>query len=155
MFLKYLLTCFVSQSKSPIFTPMRYVRLKEEERKRLEELYRTNDNFVIKQRSICLLLSSDGSSIKEIGEKTGLSRRTIERLFNKWESSSDKYDALSIAPGRGAKVKLDCVKDILPEIVERNYYNLNEVLNDLKKNHNVRVCKLTLQGYLKSLNKNM
>lgn len=126
---------------------MRYIRLTEQERKRLEELYETNNNFVIKQRSLCLMHSDDRLTITQICEKTGLSRRTIERLFNEWESN--KYDALTIAPGRGAKVKLTCVKEILPDIVERNRYDIDLILADLKKSYNVRVCKLTLQNYLK------
>jgi hypothetical protein len=56
---------------------------------------------------------------------------------------------VAVKKGRGAKVKLDSVKEILPELVKENSRNLNVVLSILAEKYQINVCKVTLQNFLK------
>lgn len=128
---------------------MRYIDLTEAENQKLGELYKTSNNHVTRERCLCLLLSAKKHSMKEISRITGINWLKIVRLFNEWKQAEDKYTTLSIAKGRGAKVKLESVKDILPALVDQHSRNLNPILDELKTKYNIRVCKLTLQNFLK------
>lgn len=97
---------------------MRFVRLSEEERSKVETLYKTIPNSVVRTRCLSLLYSNEQRSIKEVSSLLPLSRRSLERFFNAWESASDKHSTLSIVTGRGAKIKLYGVKDLLPDLVK-------------------------------------
>lgn len=104
-----------------------------------------------RERCLCLLLSSKRHSMKDISRITGINWLKIVRLFNHWQQTDDKYSSLSIAPGRGAKVKLSSVKVILPELVDKYNRNLTPIMEELESTHNISVCKLTLQNFLKDL----
>jgi transposase len=130
---------------------MRFVRLSEEEKTELERLYKTSSNSVVRNRSLSLLYSSEERSIKQVSQLVHVSRRSLERFFNAWDSADDKYSTLSIAEGRGAKIKLESVKSLLPNLVQDHSRNLNPILEELKTNYNIQVCKLTLQNFLKDL----
>jgi len=130
---------------------MRFVSLSEEEKEELEKLYKTSSNSVVRNRSLSLLYSNERRSIKEVSELVHMSRRSIERLLNSWESSSNKFDALSIASGRGANLKLEPVRELLPVMIKQHARNLNPILEELAVKHNIQVCKLTLQNFLKDL----
>lgn len=130
---------------------MRFVDLSEEEKQKLEDLYKTSSNHVTRERCLCLLLSSKGHSMKDISRITGVNWLKIVRLFNNWEQVDDKYSCLSILPGRGAKVKLDSVKELLPELFDKHARNLTPILEELQSKHHISVCKLTLQNFLKDL----
>lgn len=108
-------------------------QLSEVEKGELEKLYKTSSNSVVRARSLSLLYSNEGRSIKEVSELVHMSRRSIERLLNSWESSSHKFCALSIASGRGANIKLDPIKELLPEMIEQHSRNLNPILEDISK----------------------
>jgi transposase len=128
---------------------MRFISLSEEEKTKLESLYKTSNSSVIRQRCLSLIYSNQRRSINEVSSLAGVSRRTTERFFNAWESAEDKYTSLSIADGRGPKVKLASVKDQLPDLVEKYSRNLNLVLEALCVQYQIEVCKLTLQNFLK------
>lgn len=130
---------------------MRFVDLSEEEKLKLEDLYKNSDSHVTRERCLCLLLSSKRHSMKDISRITGINWLKIVRLFNHWQQADDKYSSLSIASGRGAKVKLSSVKAILPELVDKYARNLTPILEELQGQHNISVCKLTLQNFLKDL----
>jgi hypothetical protein len=56
---------------------------------------------------------------------------------------------LSVASGRGPKFKLEQVRDKLPEMVEKHSRNLNPIIHWLDVEHNIKICKQTLQTFLK------
>lgn len=130
---------------------MRFIDLSEEEKQKLEELYKNSESHVTRERCLCLLLSFKQHSMKEISRITGVNWLKIVRLFNSWQQADNKYSSLSIASGRGAKVKLAPVKDLLPDLVKEHSRNLTPILEELESKHNIRVCKLTLQNFLKDL----
>jgi transposase len=131
---------------------MRYIVLSEEERDTIKLLQKTSPNYVVRQRCNFLSLSEKKLSMKDISVLTDVSWFTVSRFFNAWEGAGnieEKIGTLQIKEGRGAKNKLDSVKDIVPDLVQKNSQNLNAVLAILKEEHQITICKLTLQNFLK------
>ena len=130
---------------------MRYVILTTESRNQLENLYKTSTNSVERSRSFQLLLSDRKNSMAEISRITKIDIQAITRLFNAWEAATaeNKLSTLSIASGRGPKVKLEQVRDKLPAMVEKHSRNLNPILHWLDIEHNIIICKQTLRTFLK------
>jgi transposase len=130
---------------------MRIVKLTEEEKAKLEYLYKTGDNAVVRRRSLSLLLSNDRYSMKSICSITHVERSTLYHLYNAWEAAQGeyKYTVLSIAEGRGAKVKQSAVKEQIKDMLREHNRNLNPILHQLETEHHIKVCKLTLQNFFK------
>jgi len=130
---------------------MRQLTLSIEEQQKVENLYNTSPNRVVRERCLCILLSNQGNSMTKVSKAVNVSWRTVVRLLNKWDAldSNQKLTALYTAKGQGAKVKLKPVADLLPDLVEAHNRNLNPVLDILEKEHSIKVCKLTLQNFLK------
>jgi transposase len=130
---------------------MRIISLTEEERQELELLHKTSSSALVRERSSMLLLSSSGLYINQIALIKSRSRRTVSDLLTLWEhrGSTAAADMLGMAKGRGAKIKLAPVKEMLPELVEKHSRNLKPILAILEKEHSVKVSKQTLQNFLK------
>ncbi|HWR95049.1 MAG TPA: helix-turn-helix domain-containing protein [Flavobacterium sp.] len=125
---------------------MRYVILKTEEIEALESSSK-NSNNTIKKRSHCLLLSNQGRTIIDLASIFDVDRRTIERWFDKWEKEG--LESLPITTGRGVKTRLRGLEEVLSEQLEIHSRNLKNVLLNLEEKHNIRICKKTLQNFLK------
>jgi transposase len=130
---------------------MRHVRLTKEEEQSIEELHKTSASFVVRGRCLILLLSNQGNSVKEVSKLVNVHRHTVERLLNKWSDSNVtcKLSLLYSSKGQGAKLKLSTVADILPGLIEQHNRNLKPILEILEKEHSIKVCKSTLQHFLK------
>ena len=125
---------------------MRYVTLKTEEIEALE-LSSKNANNLIRKRSQCLLLSSQGRTIIDLASIFDVDRRTIERWFDNWEKEG--LNSLPITAGRGVKTRLKGLEEVLSKLLEIHSRNLKNVLLHLEEKHNIRICKKTLQNFLK------
>lgn len=123
----------------------------EEEKQKLEELYKNSESQCDQRAWLRLLLSSKQRSMKEISRITGINWLKIVRLFNSWQQADNKYSSLSIASGRGAKLKLNSVKELLLDLVDKYNRNLTPIMEEFQSTHNISVCKLTLQNLLKDL----
>lgn len=132
---------------------MRYIKLTEEEKSELNNLYKSSLNVVVRRRCLSLLLSNDKHSMDSVAKITQVNRTTLYYLYNAWESAqgATRFDVLCIEEGRGAKVKLEPVRELLPDLVREHSRNLNPILEELESKHNICVCKLTLQNFLKDL----
>lgn len=131
---------------------MRFITLSEEEQNLVNKLEKESPNHITRLRCNLLKLSHKKLSMKEISRLTDIKWLRIVEFFNAWESAKnldEKLKTLSIKKGRGAKVKLDSVKEILPDLVKENSRNLNVVLSILAEKHQINVCKITLQNFLK------
>jgi len=130
---------------------MRYVKLSEEEKRQLEELYKTSGNSIVIKRCLCLLLSDKQNSMIEVSRQLGVDRLTVRKLIEKWDSleSGKRLSALYSLNGQGAKVKLEPVADILPELVDKHNRNLKPILEILENEYCIKVCKSTLHNFLK------
>lgn len=130
---------------------MRYILLTDKEREKLEQTYKLSTNFIERSRSLQLLLSDKKNSMAEVSRQSDTDIQAIVRLFNAWDSASEenKMKTLSVASGRGPKFKLEQVRDKLPEMVEKHSRNLNPIIHWLDIEHNIKICKQTLQTFLK------
>ena len=129
-----------------IYLIMRYVTLKTEEIEALERSSK-NSNNTIRKRSQCLLLSGQGRTIMDLASIFAVDRRTIERWFDKWEKEG--ANSLPITTGRGAKTRLKGLEKVLSKLLEIDSRNLKNVLLHLEEKYNIRICKKTLQNFLK------
>jgi transposase len=125
---------------------MRYVILKTEEIEALEHSSK-NSNSTIRKRSHCLVLSHQGRTIIDLASIFDVDRRTIERWFDKWEKEG--MNPLPITTGRGVKTRLKGLEKVISKLLEIHSRNLKNVLLHLEENHNIRICKKTLQNFLK------
>jgi transposase len=130
---------------------MRVISLTEDERQELELLLKTSGNSVIRERCSMLMLSDNGLCVNKIAAITHHTRHTVSRFLNQWErrGAVPTLDVLSVAKGRGARIKLAPVKELLPELVEKHSRNLKPILAILEKEYSVTVSKQTLQNFLK------
>lgn len=130
---------------------MRFIELEDSEKEELVRRYANHKSTTVRKRVQALILSSQYYSMKEIIEVTGLSRTTLYRFFEKWDNSefSEKIDTLFIKDGRGAKPKLDSIKDELPDLVERYNGRISVILRVLEENYGIKVSRPTLIKSLK------
>jgi transposase len=125
---------------------MRYVTLKTDEIEALEQGIKSSNN-TIRKRSQCLLLSHQGRTIIDMANIFDVDRRTIERWFDKWEKEG--MNSLPITTGRGVKTRLKGLEEVISKLLEIHSRNLKNVLLHLEEKHNIRICKKTLQNFLK------
>jgi len=126
---------------------MRYVTLKTEEIEALEKLHKNSTNNTVRKRSQCLLLSHQKRTITDLSGIFDVSRRTIERWFDSWSKTG--VDSLVIQPGRGVKTRLEGLDSVIVEQLKNHNRNLKNVLTYLEEQHNIIICKKTLQNFLK------
>ena len=126
---------------------MRYVTLKTEEIEALDQLCKKSTNSTVRKRSHCLLLSHQRWTIIDLSDIFDVNRRTIERWFDNWAKNG--IDSLPIQPGRGVKSRLKGLETVISEQVQEHSRNLKNVLTYLEEQHNIVICKKTLQNFLK------
>ena len=100
---------------------------------------------------MCLLLSDKGNSLVDVAKLLNIHWNTVSRLLDKWSSvdNGNKFSVLHSAKGQGAKIKLEPVAELLPDLVEKYSRNLKPILDVLEKEHSIIVSKVTLQSFLK------
>lgn len=127
---------------------MRQIKLKQEEERVLERLYRHSGNATERRRAHCLLLSHRGSSINELSRVFDVRRSTISGWLKGWESRG--LESLRVAQGRGRKKKLaGLAPELIEGYVEQQARNLRAVAARIGQEHGVEVSKKTLQRFLK------
>ncbi len=126
---------------------MRYITLKTEEIEALEQVLKNSTNNTIRKRSQCLLLSNQKRTITDLSNIFNVSRRTIERWYDKWDIEG--VNSLPIMKGRGVKTRLKGFENEVSQQLEIHSRNLKNVLLYLDKKHNIKICKKTLQNFLK------
>lgn len=132
-------------------TNMRIVELTTSEIKKLEYLQKHSTNSVERNRSLCLLLSSKGNSMSEVGRLMNIHWHTVKRLLDAWEQADaeERLSVLRQGEGQGAKIKLEPIAEHIPDLMEKHNRNLNLVLQEIENEHGIKICKLTLQNFLK------
>ncbi len=126
---------------------MRYVTLKKEEVEALEKLQKNSTDSTVRKRSHCLLLSHQRRTITDLSGIFDVNRRTIERWLDSWAKNG--LDSLPIQPGRGVKTRLKGLESVVEEQLKEHNRNLKNVLAYLEEQHNIVICKKTLQNFLK------
>ena len=126
---------------------MRYVSLKKEEIEALEKLQKNSTDNTVRKRSHCLLLSHQRRTITDLSGIFDVNRRTIERWLDSWAKNG--LDSLPIQPGRGVKTRLKGLESEVEKQLKEHNRNLKNVLAYLEEQHNIVICKKTLQNSLK------
>lgn len=126
---------------------MRYITLKKEEIEVLEYLYQNSPNSTMRKRSQCLVLSHQRQSISVLATIFNVNRRTIERWYGGWLQTG--VASLAISEGRGAKNRLKDYSEEVSKQLELHNRNLKNVLIYFEEQHNIKICKRTLQNFLK------
>ena len=110
-------------------------------------LYKDSLDNSTRKRSHCLLLSHQKLTITDLSKVFGVSRRTIERWLDDWAESG--LNSLPILPGRGVKTRLKGYEEVIAIQLELHSRNIKNVLLHLQKEYNIKICKRTLQNFLK------
>lgn len=126
---------------------MRYLILKTEEIEALERLLKNSPDSMARRRSHCLLLSHQKRTINDLSDIFDVNRKTIERWLDSWAKNG--FDSLKIRSGRGAKTRLKGLEKEIAELLKDHSRNLKYVLTYLEEQHNIIICKRTLQNFLK------
>ena len=126
---------------------MRYVSLKKEEIEALEKLQKNSTDNTVRKHSHCLLLSHQRRTITDLSGIFDVKRRTIERWLDSWAKNG--LDSLPIQPGRGVKTRLKGLESEVEKQLKEHNRNLKNVLAYLEEQHNIIICKKTLQNFLK------
>lgn len=130
---------------------MRFIELSDFEIEALKKRFGEHKNIVVQKRLKALELSSRYKSMKEISEELNICRTTLYHFFEAWDNADleEKPNALFIKEGRGAKPKLNSIKDEIPILVEKYNRNIKKILQVLEDDYEIQVCSLTLRNYLK------
>ena len=130
---------------------MRKVVLSQSEKEKLTYLQKYSDSPVERNRSLCLILSNQGNSMNKVANIVGMCYQAISKLIERWEAAEpeNRFSVLQNANGQGAKKKLEQIKEQIPKMMEKHNRNLNLVLQEIDNQHNISICKKTLQNFLK------
>lgn len=136
---------------------MKYIKLTEGEKTLLiQSLKSDNERFVKKCKAI-LLASQEIYTMQEIAEMLDICRTSVHYIFKEWEGYKNykpkrKIALLSeIGEGRGAKSKLEPIKDKLPDLVKKCNRRTKKLLQIIEENYGIKVTRVTLQNYLRKI----
>ncbi len=110
---------------------MKFIKLWPETEKMLERIYHNSQHDQVRQRAHCILLSHRGWTMNKLLELFGISRRTLQYWFSRWEQN--RLIGLYDRAGRGRKPKLkQHEQEQVVEWIKAEPTNLNNVKSKLK-----------------------
>jgi len=129
---------------------MRFIRdLTPETAKLLNRIYKQSQNYQVRQRAQCILLSYEGKTIAELMEIFQVTRNTIYNWMNKWEKH--RLVGLYNRPGQGRKpIFNQAQKQQIKDWVKASPKDLKKVVARLKEEWNIMVSKKTVKRVLKN-----
>lgn len=131
----------------------RFIKLSEEQRKELEQGFKSGSKSIFRQRCHYILMSDHGYEIPQIGELYRVTRQLVARWFNRYEEQG--ISGLHTAKGRGEKpiLRLDNAEHVksVQTLVEEHAQDLNPVLVALEERLGQPLSKRTLHRFLKRL----
>ncbi len=96
---------------------MRSIKLESIERETLQQAYKNHSKFHVRCRSHALLLSDEGTPVKEIATLFKVRTRTIYTWFDRWKTMG--IVGIMILPGRGLKPLLSKDNKGIVELVKK------------------------------------
>lgn len=131
----------------------RYIKLTSEQKNALESGYKTGHSHDYRSRCHCILLSAEKWSVNELIDFLGVSRTSIYKWFNRYESEG--ITGLKIRSGRGRKRKLDIdnadhVATVKVGLSKENR-SIKHLKQDLESKYKTTISDTTLRGFLKVL----
>lgn len=137
---------------------MKHIELTEQEKILLIQSLKSDNECLVKRCKAILLSNQEIYSMQEIAEKLGICRTSVHYIFKEWEQlkkykPKNKIEILSeIGEGRGAKSKLEPIKDKLPALVKKYNRRTKKLLQVIEENYEIKVTRVTLLNYLKKNN---
>jgi transposase len=130
---------------------MRYIKgLSAESSKMLTRIYRQSQNYQVRQRAHCILLSYEGYTISQLIDIFGVSRNTIYNWFNNWDKHS--LAGLYNETGRGRKAFFNSAqKEQIKSWVKETPKKLSIVQEKIQKQWGIVASKQTVKRVIKSL----
>ena len=128
----------------------KFIKLNEAEKITLQEGRKNGKAQAFRDRCHCLLLSSEGYQVKELGQVFRVSEITIYGWLKRWEASG--IVGLRDKAGRGRKSILKA--EDLPQVkrrVQENAQRLKVARQKLKEELGRKFSAKTLKRFLKSL----
>lgn len=130
---------------------MRRIRdLNLENKKLLKRISRDSKYYQVRDRAKCIILSSQGLSIKQLIAIFGVSRKTIYNWLTKWED--EKILGLYNQKGKGRKSKYNNEqKEQIKDWVKQEPKALKKVLIKSQKEWGIIASKETIKRIIKKL----
>jgi len=131
----------------------RYIELRVAEKVALAKAHKEGATHDYRQRCHCILLSAEGWTVKELSEFFKVSRLSVYKWFNRYESEG--LEGLLIRSGRGRKRKLDVENQAHVDAVKRGLgkenRNIKQLKIELESMLGTSIGSTTLRDFLKSL----
>lgn len=122
--------------------------LSSETEKMLLRIYKDSKSPQVRRRAHCILLRFRGFGTEKLMIIFGVSRRTLQYWYKKWEE--EKLVGLYDQTGRGRKTKLkEEQREQVREWVKQEPKNLKRVIEKIQKEWGVDVSKDTVKRILK------
>lgn len=129
----------------------RFVKLTEAQKKELKEGHKLGKTASFRQRCHIILLSNQDYTIDQICPIVSVTRNTVIRWFDRYESSG--IEGLHTKKGQGAPpiLRLDneVESQLVDDLIAEHAQNLNPILTQLETQLGKKMSKKTLQRFLK------
>jgi len=123
-------------------------KLTQKQVQRLEQLRDDGINSRVRHRAHAVLLSSLGTTVKEIVKIFKTNRNTVYSWFDRWES--EKFEGLTDKARSGAPAKLNEVQQQRAiELLQETPRSVNTALVNIKEETGVEISKDTLKRLAK------
>ena len=131
----------------------RYIKLTSEQKAALELAYKRGQSHDYRRRCQGILLSAQGWSIAQLMEFFDVTRVSITKWFDRYETEG--LEGLKTRPGRGRKRKLDIdnaeqVKLVKTSLKQENR-NLKQLRQKLESKYGTTIGETTVRRFLKAL----
>lgn len=136
---------------------MKYIELTEREKTLLIQSLKSDNERLVKKCKAILLSSQEIYSMQEIADMLDICRTSVHYIFKEWEQlkkhkPKNRINIFSeIGEGRGAKSKLEPIKDKLPDLVKKYNGRTKKLLQIIEENYGIKVTRVTLLNYFKKI----
>lgn len=130
---------------------IRVVALQTNERKALEEGFRTGKTHAFRKNCQLVLLKSEGRTSKEVGDILQMNAVTVNNWLDRYEAEG--IEGLRVKPGRGRKQVLDpkSDKEKVRKVVEKERQRLKQAKLILEQDLEKKFSLKTLKRFLKKV----
>lgn len=131
--------------------PVKRIKLSKQQRRELEEGYRTGKSHAYRKRCHLLLLKSEERSSEEVARILGCCEVVVNTWLKRYEAEG--IEGLQTKPGRGRKAILNEASDhaTIKEVVQANRQRLSVAKAELEQVLEKQFSQKTLERYIKNV----